>query len=320
MTLYKNSVTALLESLIDYAGLFPPASLPLDQAIVNYKKYKDSNDSWMMGPFIIPVARIEELDPYVYLFSSDSPLTISAIGSKSNNSYHSQELLQQDLEKLETFCHKHGDRIKIKLFEMPLPPELPKQELLEFISSETAKHGLDCFCEVILPINVDWERQINSTLDEICKHNAKLKPSLGFKLRTGGVTSDSFPKPAQLSSAIIGCRDRGIAMKFTAGLHHPIRMFREEVGTKMHGFLNVFSAGVMAHAHHLNKLRIEEILSDEEPGNFTLTDEGLIWRDLTVTALEIRNIRNQGLLSYGSCSFDEPRDELRALMLLERGK
>src|SRR5262249_54512590 len=64
-----------------------------------------------------------------------------------------------------------------------------------------------------------------------------------FKLRCGGLEASTFPSVEQVSAAIAACRDASVPLKFTAGLHHPIRHFSGEVQTKMHGFINVFVAG-----------------------------------------------------------------------------
>jgi hypothetical protein len=97
-------------------------------------------------------------------------------------------------------------------------------------------------------------------------------------------------------------------------------MYRNEVSTKMHGFLNVFFAGLLAQSHGLDERMTEEILSDENPENFVFTEEGIGWRGFTVNVTEVQALRNRMLCSYGSCSFDEPRDELRELKLLEQQK
>ena len=51
----KTSLSVFQDRLIDYAGLFPPANLSLEAAINNYRNYINSDDSWMLGPFVLPV-------------------------------------------------------------------------------------------------------------------------------------------------------------------------------------------------------------------------------------------------------------------------
>ena len=62
-----------------------------------------------------------------------------------------------------------------------------------------------------------------------------------------------FPSPEQVAFVMAACRDRNLPLKFTAGLHHPVRMYRDEVQTKMYGFLNIFVAGMLAHTQNLDQ-------------------------------------------------------------------
>ena len=43
----QESLRALLAGIIDYAGMFPPAKLPLDVAVKNYDAYKKGEHAWM---------------------------------------------------------------------------------------------------------------------------------------------------------------------------------------------------------------------------------------------------------------------------------
>lgn len=305
-----------MTGLIDYAGLFPPAQLPLEPAIKNYAAYQTYDDAWMLGRFIIPAARLEELDPYVSLFSEDKPLTISAIGSRSTDEKNGLELLRSDLEKIVSFQQKHGRIVAIDVLELPLPPVIPSNELLEAISVEAKTHHLQTFCEITMPLNDKWTEHMIATLDAIKGHNDKGGHVLGVKLRTGGVTAEAFPTPEQVAVVLAGCSERDIPQKFTAGLHHPIRMYREEVKTEMHGFLNVFAAGMLARSKKLEVAQIAEVLADKDPANFHFTENGISWKGILVEEAEMNALRSKALCSYGSCSFDEPREDLRALQII----
>ncbi|WP_380026165.1 hypothetical protein [Effusibacillus consociatus] len=312
----QPSLRSFLEQLIDYAGLFPPASLPLEAAIHNFAAYRGSTDAWMLGRFIMPASRLAELDRYAPIFSAESPLACAVLGRKSENASACREGLRADLEQVAVFCNRHGEDVEVKVFELPLPPAPPERGLLETIATETGGLGLQTFCEVTVPFEDSWEQNMLTALDVIAAHNSAGEAVLGVKFRTGGVTAEAFPTPAQAAAVIVGCRDRRIELKFTAGLHHPIRMYRDEVGTRMHGFLNVFTAGMLAHVHNLDAAVTAEILADESPDSFSFTAEGLAWRDLTISVPEIARLRSTALRSYGSCSFDEPRDDLRGLRIL----
>lgn len=51
---------ALVESLIDYAGMFPPAGLPLDIALANYQEYRSAPWSFMLRSFVLKAGDMEK--------------------------------------------------------------------------------------------------------------------------------------------------------------------------------------------------------------------------------------------------------------------
>ncbi len=105
-------------------------------------------------------------------------------------------------------------------------------------------------------------------------------------------------------------------MKFTAGLHHPMRHRNNEIDVMMHGFLNVFGAGLLAHSHDLQIPDISLIIRETDPSAFGFDETGFAWQDLKVEIGAIRSLRSRYLCGFGSCSFDEPRDDLFGLGLL----
>ncbi len=94
----REPLRPLLENLIDYAGLFPPAALPMKTAVENYRRYRKSAEAWMLAKFVVPVARLDELEaigfdgPVSALIGADlekdlkriarSPLSIDTIEMK----------------------------------------------------------------------------------------------------------------------------------------------------------------------------------------------------------------------------------------------
>jgi hypothetical protein len=53
-----TSLEALLSRLIDYAGLYPPASLSLEETCANYAAYLASPESWMLNRLILPLPKL----------------------------------------------------------------------------------------------------------------------------------------------------------------------------------------------------------------------------------------------------------------------
>src|SRR6185312_11098303 len=140
-------------------------------------------------------------------------------------------------------------------------------------------------------------------------------PTFGYKLRTGGVTADAFPASAQIARALVTAAKHRLPIKFTAGLHHPIRQFRDEVKTKMHGFLNVLGAAVLAAEHRWDVDQAVMMLEDEDSRAFSFADDFFEWCDWKIDVERLR-YRRKFVRSFGSCSFDEPREDLLALGFL----
>lgn len=85
----------------------------------------------------------------------------------------------------------------------------------------------------------------------------------------------------------------------------------------MHGYVNVFTASLLAHMYRLDQKAITDILIDDNPSNFSFAGDILSWRHLKIAAEEIQELHNSYLHSYGSCSFDEPRLEIKELGLIK---
>jgi hypothetical protein len=149
----------------------------------------------------------------------------------------------------------------------------------------------------------------------LAEHNSTTGAAqFGYKLRTGGVTADAFPASQQIARALVAAAKQRVPIKFTAGLHHPIRQFRDEVKTKMHGFLNVLGAAVLAAEHQWDEQQTSKMLEDENGTSFSFSDALFAWGKWKIATDQIKT-RRKLVTSFGSCSFDEPREDLRALNL-----
>ena len=345
-----HSLRLLLTGSVDYAGLFPPAALPLEAALDNYAAYSRCNDAWMLGRFVLPTGKLVETGPLLAgRFDSTHPLRISVLGSRkfpaderAQAVIHAakefqlgkpleppadewvQTMWANSLEHLR-FLHAHGEQVVSELFEahLPLPTDGPTGKLLE--RAESIVKSPKLYTDAPTP-NIYWEVPFHEDLPALVRMvaqrnadyaefvGAPIIPS-GIKLRTGGTEAAAFPSSRQLADALAAIRDAGLAVKFTAGLHHPIRRFDEALGTHMHGFLNVFVAAILGRVHGLDAAEIQDILEDEQPESFYFADESLEWRHRHVSTTLIAAHR-QFVTSFGSCSFDEPREDLRCIGLL----
>ena len=56
-----TAIETLLAGLIDYAGLYPPASLDMRAAVENYRQYRGGKHAFALGRFIVDIDRVDEL-------------------------------------------------------------------------------------------------------------------------------------------------------------------------------------------------------------------------------------------------------------------
>src|SRR6516165_753901 len=103
------SVRALLSRIVDYAGMFPPAQLPLEEAIRNHARYRNEPESWMLGRFVCPAARLQELSPFIDELFSDGPsLAISVLGRSGRSGSDFLADFRADLKCVSAFRQRHG--------------------------------------------------------------------------------------------------------------------------------------------------------------------------------------------------------------------
>ena len=139
------------------------------------------------------------------------------------------------------------------------------------------------------------------------------------KIRTGGVTSNAFPAARDIVGFLVACHKAGVAFKATAGLHHPIRgSYRltydrnSERGT-MYGFLNLFVAATLVSQGAPESTALAA-LEESDAAGFEIACDSIIWRGHPIEASTLRNVRSGFAISFGSCSFREPVDELAQLV------
>lgn len=320
----KRGLHALLLHAIDYAGLFPPAGLPLEEAIGNYARYRKSADSWMLASFVIPVGRLSELTVIADRWTdSAGPARFSVLGSFGSGKGDWLSALDADLRALASFLDRHRGCAEAPQLELKLPEDFcdPSQTLaLEANLSaavgqvrESPLPELMLLCEP--PRTANWARHWAHLASALAGHSHRTGFRWGFKLRAGGLTASSFPTVDEVAAIVAVCRDYNLCWKATAGLHHAVRQYRAEVGTHMHGFLNLLAATVVARSSNLSQREIAAILAEEDAARFAFSDQELCWGDHRADLLQIDRGRKRGIMSLGSCSFDEPREDLMQLGL-----
>ena len=295
----------LLHELIDYAGLFPPASLDLQSALRNYRSSLDSPYAWILARFICPAARLENAIELWQELEPATPLRISALcGSILEPEFGAQ------LDQVGRIATR--GRAQIEMIELRLPsmPDSDQDRALARMASEIATRDLDKL-DVFLEANGSEAGQLIPRLK-----STERAGRLGFKLRCGGIEAAAFPSVERVREVLASCVEHKVPFKATAGLHHPIRYFNSKIGVTSHGFINVFLAGLLAAISGPNSALIEGCLKEESPAHFKTSDESVTWAEHEITTQQIRDLRSAQMISLGSCSVQEPIEDLQSLRWL----
>ena len=288
-----TAIRALLAGLVDYAGLFPPAALNMPAAVRRYAEYGASDDAWMLGRFVLPSANLDAFWAERSTLRDQPEWHLSALVGAD---------VEADVERVHAFNATMAGYARVDTVE-------GKASSIDAVARfADAASGFKAFVEI--PLN-----DFSPLVDEICQRG------ISAKVRTGGVTANAFPEPEVLLAFIeYACR-ANVPFKATAGLHHPMRgeyrLTYEDGSPKgtMFGFLNLFLTAAFVHAGMTDGAALALLLERDVKKLFVSTN-AIQWRDRAVTTSDINAARDCVAVSFGSCSFREPADELRAAALI----
>ncbi len=318
-----QSLNIFMQGLLDYAGLFPPATLSLQNSLKNFAEYYHHNQKEWLGKFILPINKINEtisiLNKQNIFSTLENKAQLSIILSNCKSLSEYKNCAQNDLISIKNLINQIGNTINICSFEI-LPPidifnsgntDLLKNFLI--YSSEVLfefKDKTDFYCE--LPLS----EKLNDYLTTIKIHNENINLlKISVKLRTGGVTQQQIPSSKDIAEAIFLCAKHKIPLKATAGLHVPVPNENLQVGAKLHGFLNIFSCMLLCYNQILidkNIINIEEIkkiISSYSYKDFKFSETGLQIgenKDRFISNQSMTALRKNYIKSFGTCSFLEP--------------
>ena len=286
-----------MRRLVDYAGLFPPAALSMEDAVARYADHLASPDAWMLGRFVVPVERLGELAE-----------AASPFAERGTEAWRLSALIGADPAKagpaIRAFNTEHRGRFVVDVVECRAVAAGSVAASIGELPGE-----LRIFVEMPL---LDDPRDM---LLEIRTAGA------WAKMRTGGVSADSFPSAREVGRFIVRAAELLVPFKATAGLHHPVcgdyplTYDADAPRGRMFGFLNIFAAAAFAQCR-VGERVISDIVIEDVPTAFEFGDEALSWRGKVVTARQVASARSSLGLAFGSCSFQEPVDGLRELSLL----
>lgn len=258
----------------------------------------------MLGRFILPLARLGEFEKAF----DERPSS----ASQANEKWRLSALLGNDVVADLTAIREFNDRMAsasscrkaaVEALEIKVANDEEVTRLCVMIPAELATYfevpRANCG-ECIAAVSANARRA---------------------KIRTGGETAEKFPDSWSVIEFIRLCAAANVPFKATAGLHHPLRSAHrftyhpESPSGMMHGFLNVFLGAVFLRAGMEPKLAVQ-LLEEQAPQAFQFNLDGVSWREHRLKRDEIAMARENFAVSFGSCSFTEPIDDLQSLHLL----
>ncbi len=308
-----STIATLIHQSLDYAGLFPPAALPVRAALQQFAEERAANSAGMLSRFVCPVLRLEELA--ASLTGDESPLNIAVLprGGKSAGEFLAN--LETDLAIIRRIAELQRGAVEIDVVEVRPPNDALQQPALrkllaavEALLSRRAPEVRQVFVE--LAPGPQLASQLELLADATVRSGADDAPTLGYKLRTGGSDTAAVPAPALVASALVAAAALRLPMKCTGGLHRPLR------GTDanpLHGFINLLVAAAFAASARVEAGVVEAVLEETDPAAFTFDARNIVWKEHTLSAGTIATARETLLVSFGSCYADQPRAELQKL-------
>lgn len=230
------TVAAAFEHLIDYAGLFPPAQLALDDAVEEYSRAAAGPHAWMLGRFIVPLARLPELE-------REMPLSVIV---------PAEEAAFDALGRA-----RESGRYRIEALEIPPADASTVAALRE-------RHG---WSAVPVYAEIALTGEFEEAIAALRGHG------LRAKFRCGGTVPAAFPSVQALARAVAAAVGAAVPFKATAGLHHPVRHYNEAAGARMHGFLNLLVAAARGSE---GPGAIEPVLAEERAEALALGEPSMV--------------------------------------------
>jgi len=301
----ERATRLFLEAIVDYAGLYPPASVSLLTAVRNYANYRGGGAAWLLGRFVCPANLLADFSQQADVFlprdAGAIPWRLTAVGSGD---------VVSDLDAITAFNERH--RVCFDEVGALVDSYEVKAASVDDIGRIDAAIPADLTTYIEVPLTPDPR----AIIDAIGRTSRRAK------LRTGGVTPDAFPSAESVVRFLAACVETNVAAKATAGLHHPMcGTYRltydvQPPVSRMFGFINVFltAAHIAAGGSHDQAM---QLLSEQDAGNLELNEHSIVWRGADGARLFdralLQRVRERVLVSFGSCSFSEPVNEARPL-------
>jgi hypothetical protein len=269
--------------LVDDAAVFPPGDAPLRDALSAYVERRGEWYADLVGSFVVTDTSLPDVTedvPVSVVVTGGAGAIGGALGyvAKKGRQVVGLEVALRDLDDLAGNARRVTAAVEAARGEGMLDDETPVY--VELPQADPSPAWL-------------------AAADVVAEGEHRLK------LRTGGLEADRFPTPETLAGWIDAALDRETPFKCTAGLHHAIAHRDHDTGFAHHGFLNVLLATRQAF-DGATTAEVATLLADHYPNDLVA---------LARTS-DLAGAR-RWFVSFGSCSVEEPLDDLVGLGLVE---
>ncbi|MBP7125949.1 hypothetical protein KBD49_06255 [Myxococcota bacterium] len=298
----------LLTLAVDDASVFPPAALDLTGAMLAHARLARSEIGWMLGRFVVPVARLPESKSLAQeiALANGNPWRISVILGGGDNEVDVLGRIRTDGDIMATVrARGSGPRFfSLEAVEARLPRDVQATMKAERARSFCVR-SLEAL-EDAVPSAVDFFVE-GSAEDASEEADRMLVEGLadvggtarfGAKIRCGGTQPESFPPVERVARMLSLCAAHGVPLKATGGLHVP---FRRIVGEHWHhGFINLLVASALIHGKVLADDEIAQCIGETDPKAFFFGPDAVSWRGHRAPASLLAKARKNLLVAFGT--------------------
>lgn len=286
-----------LARFIDHAPLFPPAQLPPSEAVDSHVRALGSANREAVNTLAWPVDRHGELVALLNPRPPErpeggsvdslgrSPMAIAALVGPDAV----MELAVESTRGRGSIWFDDDSPVAAVQIETALPDQDQDRvgRLLDGLTH------LDRRSYVEIPVAGQGAAAVDRLVTAAAADLRSLGPTpIGLKVRCGGEGPTAVPSAAELAAFVVAATANGVTWKATAGLHHAWCDLRAV--HPRHGLANLLLAAALAvDGRSVDGVAERLTAPDPEP----------------VTSERLARAR-QVFRSLGSCSFDEPIDEL----------
>lgn len=273
----------LFRRLFDNAATFPPGNAAMPDAVESHLGWLSTAAGDFVGPFVCASPRWAEF--------------VEALAAAAASGVSVSVTVPSGVAAVEAAVAAATDEPRATLVsvEVPVPDQACLADAVELL-------------DAVLPDDVTGFVELPwSAVDHAaCSLLAASRHHL--KIRTGGASVESFPAEEVLATMIGRTVEHRVPFKLTGGLHNALRHRDAISGFEHHGFLNVIAATASAMDDE-DVSTVQVLLATRDADQVT----DLMRRLPTETA---RKVRGQ-FVSFGTCSIDEPLQDIKNLGLLE---